>query len=378
MALAPVLGDILDKRLALEDTNTHVVITARDDRRYVLLRRAADGRHLSSSASDGQEGSAALLRCVDLVDDSAVWSAVEGGFQHPVTGAIVAAEAGGSTQDGRPSVSLQLRESAGGSLVSTRFAVEHGPESLPSEYLTTLEDQGIVCMPSLLAPALVAELQALAAAQVAAEDAGEPEPPPLVLRSAAAARCCANPVALFVIRSYMKTDDVMQAHYPGFAVLRPNDGTGTQGAEGPGGWHRCARPTLTLIGSELTIWCRSDWPYSPGVLHEYLESTGSYPKDLPLGLQVNWCITDFTPSVDTAHLICLHNDSLRVSCLQAEWRYVFRAGLEGRAAPTAAGVGAADGAFHLRGAGGDAVHRPGGNGDHLRLKVRPLTLAVQL
>ena len=244
MALAPVLGDILDKRLALEDTNTHVVITARDDRRYVLLRRAADGRHLSSSASDGQGGSAALLRCVDLVDDSAVWIAVQGGFQHPVTGAIVAAEAGGSTQDGRPSVvSLQLPDSAGNSLVSTRFAVEYGPESLPSEYLATLQELGIVCMPSLLAPALVAELQALAAAQVAAEDAGEPEPPPLVLRSAAAARCCANPVALFVIRSYMKTDDVMQAHYPGFAVLRPNDGTGTQGAEGPGGWHRCARPT---------------------------------------------------------------------------------------------------------------------------------------
>ena len=311
MALAPVLTDILDKRLALEDTNTHVVITARDDRRYALLRRTADGRYLSSSASDGEEGSAALLRCVDLVDDSAVWSAVEGGFRHPVTGAIVAAEASGSTQDGLPSVSLQLPEWGN---VNNTFAVEHGPESLPSAYLATLQEQGIVCMPSLLAPSLVAELQALAAAQVAAEDsedAGEPEPPPLVLRSAAAARCCANPVALFVIRSYMKTDDVMQAHYPGFAVLRPNDGTGTQGAEGPGGWHRCARPArLTLIGTELTIRCRSDWPYSPGVLHEYLESTGSYPKDLPLGLQVNWCITDFTPFVDTAHLICLHKEIL--------------------------------------------------------------------
>ena len=54
MALAPVLSDILDKRLALEDTNTHVVITARDDRRYALLRRTADGRYLSSSASDGE------------------------------------------------------------------------------------------------------------------------------------------------------------------------------------------------------------------------------------------------------------------------------------------------------------------------------------
>ena len=67
----------------------------------------------------------------------------------------------------------------------------------------------------------------------------------------------------------------------------------------------------------------------------------------------------------------MSSESETLSCLQAEWRYVFRAGLEGRAAPTAAGVGAADGALHLRGAGGDAVHRPGGNGDHLRLKVRP-------
>ena len=249
MALAPLLSDTLEKRLALEDTNSHTVIVARDDRRYVLLRRTTDGRYLSSSSLSNfggqpearrQDGSE-TLRCVDMVDDSAVWSAIVGGFRHPISGAIV--EVVGASSSGlnaRPQVNLQLPDSTGGSLVVVEFLVEYGPESLPSEYLETLQDQGIVCMPSLLAPALVEELQELAATQVAAEDAGVEGVAPLVLRSIAAARCCVNPVALFVIRSYMKTDDVMQAHYPGFAVLRPNDGTGIQGAEGPGGWHRCA------------------------------------------------------------------------------------------------------------------------------------------
>lgn len=241
---------MLEKRLALEDTNTHVVVTSRDDRRYVLLRRASDGRYLSSTSSasselggeTGADGST-LLRCVDLVDDSAVWSYVVDGFQQAVSGAIIAVEAINAGQDGGPaSVNLQLPDAVGDSLASVEFSLEYGPESLPSEYLETLQQHGIVCMPSLLAPTLVEELQELAAAQVAAEDAGAESSQPLALRSVAAARCCTNPVVLFVIRSYMRTDDVMQAHYPGFAVLRPNDGTGIEGADGPGGWHRCAHP----------------------------------------------------------------------------------------------------------------------------------------
>ena len=261
-------------RIALEATNSAVTVAPKTHR-YTILRRQSDGKHLSCCGGGG------LLQCVSHVDDSAVWDAAPDGFRHPVSGTFVAAE---SHDQHSGTVRLQLPGESGGGATATAAANftldDWGPESLPSDYLATLERQGVVCMPALIAPGLVAELRALAAAQVAREDStsrplssssasggAEEEPPlPLVLQSEHCIQCCVNPVALWVIREYMKTDNVYFAHSQGFATLRPGAGTGAvhnpgnPAGEGVGGWH-------------------SDWPYSPGNLHSYLDGFGSYPTE---------------------------------------------------------------------------------------------------
>jgi ectoine hydroxylase-related dioxygenase (phytanoyl-CoA dioxygenase family) len=294
MAMASVFADVLRDRVALEATNAVIRVEAREDRRYTILQRSSDGRFLAcgsgSLSSDSATRAQEQLHCADTVDDSAVWRPTSDGYEHSPTGTVVAVAA----RSGRTVTLLLPRQTAGGpagprsseagpstsasassSVEPVTFTAEWGPESLPSEYLEAISTTGIVCMPTLLEPAVVAELREEAAKQAEAERIGEPIRTELALRSATAIKAAMHPVALYVIRAYMKTEGVDLAHWPGFATLPPHAGTGTRGFEGPGGWH-------------------SDWPYAPGILHNYLETHGSYPTEIPLGLQMNTCITPFT------------------------------------------------------------------------------------
>ena len=118
-------------------------------------------------------------------------------------------------------------------------------------------------MPALIAPENCLALQQLAS---------EPSDLPMVMRSPLGIGVSSHPVAMWVIKSYLRSDYKL-AHSPGFAILKPG-----LGIDGTGGWH-------------------SDYPYHPGTgrLGGYQESYGKFPSEIPFGLQFNTCITDFTP-----------------------------------------------------------------------------------
>ena len=176
--------------MALEGTNSVVDIVP-NAHRYSILQ---DGDGLFLSSADGE------LAFVEHVDDSAVWNAAEGGqYKHPLTGAVVDLSQHGVT-------------------------AEWGPESLPSAYLEHLIEKGHVCMPALIAPENCLALQQLAS---------EPSDLPMVMRSPLGIGVSSHPVAMWVIKSYLRSDYKL-AHSPGFAILKPG-----LGIDGTGGWHSC-------------------------------------------------------------------------------------------------------------------------------------------
>ena len=186
--------------MALEGTNS-VVDVVPNAHRYSILQ---DGDGLFLSSADGE------LTFIEHVDDSAVWDAAEGGqYKHPLTGAVV-------------------------DLAEHGVTAEWGPESLPSAYLEHLVENGHVCMPALIAPENCLALQQLAS---------EPSDLPMVMRSPLGIGVSSHPVAMWVIKSYLRSDYKL-AHSPGFAILKPG-----LGIDGTGGWHSCEPAHAGLMHS---------------------------------------------------------------------------------------------------------------------------------
>ena len=79
-------------------------------------------------------------------------------------------------------------------------------------------------MPALIAPENCLALQQLAS---------EPSDLPMVMRSPLGIGVSSHPVAMWVIKSYLRSDYKL-AHSPGFAILKPG-----LGIDGTGGWHSC-------------------------------------------------------------------------------------------------------------------------------------------
>ena len=92
---------------------------------------------------------------------------------------------------------------------------------------------------------------------------------PLVLRSAVGTQVSLHPLVLWIVRSYLQTN-FQFGHSPGFATIQPGGGT-----DGVGNWH-------------------SDWPYHPTMAGGYADSFGSFPTEIPFGLQFNTCVTSFS------------------------------------------------------------------------------------
>jgi hypothetical protein len=185
-----------------------------------------------------------------------MWEVVPGGFKHPVHGvaltstevepaaATIVVDAAGETGSPVQLHCEELGDMAGdsvaengscGGFAAATFTSLWGPDRLPSEYLEELTATGLVTMPALLAPEKVAQLQALATAWEEPEYEGKP----LVLRSSLGVKSSTHPVALWVIKSYLKTDGVKLAHSPGFSILPPDGGTG-----GTQGWSADCSPTM--------------------------------------------------------------------------------------------------------------------------------------
>ena len=113
----------------------------------------------------------------------------------------------------------------------TTFAVCHGPEKLPSEYLVYMQREGWVCRTSILAPEVVEGLE-----RVAGTDRYEHlevnNGTPKDCQSAFVGGAIAEPISLWLIRQYIHTRDLHLGHPSGFRVLAPDDGQSKVG-----GWH---------------------------------------------------------------------------------------------------------------------------------------------
>lgn len=190
--------------------------------------------------------------------DAVIWNQLKNGaLEHVATGLALDR----SDQTTENSFSIQID----GDLRT--FRVGHGPAELPSEYLATFRKQGWVCVTQIIDDETLQELERTAGTDRFAHltiDRSQPA----ICQNAAVAQTAAEPLSLWLIRQYMRTDEIRLSHVPGFAILGQDDGK-----RNVQGWH-------------------SDFPYHWGVPARGLVPSPS--GEAVLGVQRNVCISPFT------------------------------------------------------------------------------------
>ena len=243
-----------------------VVRVERPSAHWTLLR-APDGGFLGVS-DDG-------LAVFDYVDDKAIWKSVESGtaYRHVITDLVLEMEAVGIAKGCYLSHKGTRLASDGSAVVDAGaiFSPGHGPAHLPSEYLKTLKENGWVCLPSIIAPDVVEELERISCTGRWNHETYDRSKGALV-QSVAVAQAASEPVSLWVMRQYMQTNEIRLGHPPGFAILTPDDGE-----RDVQGWH-------------------SDFPYHWGIF----STRGIGPEiprhnfpELVMGVQRNLCVSEF-------------------------------------------------------------------------------------
>ncbi|MDE0426540.1 MAG: phytanoyl-CoA dioxygenase family protein [Candidatus Poribacteria bacterium] len=242
-----------------------VVRVEKSSAHFTLLRNAT-GEFLG--VSDTNEPSV-----YDYVDDKAIWKQVEGKntYRHVVTEIQLETEAA-DVENG-----CYLRHqgnllASDGSVASegSVFSAGHGPAHLPSEYLESFKENGWVCLPSIVAPDILEELERVSCTGRWEAETYQRSVPPLN-ETAAVAKIITEPVSLWLMRQYMKTHEIRLGHSPGFAILAPDDGK-----RNVQGWH-------------------SDFPYLWGIAGS--EAVNRIPvhqvDGLVMGVQRNLCVSEF-------------------------------------------------------------------------------------
>ena len=196
---------------------------------------------------DAQE----LVLC-DEADDRVIWDVVSDGLKHVASNKVIQAE----VRDGYCSVEIDRDVKS--------FSVDHGPEKLPSEYLTHLRQNGWVCLTCILNVDTIDSLQRVACSD-AYEHLSINNDSPKICQDVAVGRAISEPISLWLIRQYMQTRDLHLGHPPGFAVLRPYDGKSPVQ-----GWH-------------------ADIPYIPSVGGNLVADRNGPIK----AVQRNVCVSDF-------------------------------------------------------------------------------------
>ena len=243
-----------------------VVRVERPSAHWTLLR-APNGEFLGASDAG--------LAVYDYVDDKAIWESVEGGtaYRHVVTDLVLEAKATGSENGYYLQHNGARLASDGTAAVDEEavFSSGHGPAHLPSAYLKTLKENGWVCLPSIIAPDVVEELERISCTGRWDHETYDRSTGSLV-KGIAVAQAATEPVSLWVMRQYMQTSEIRMGHPPGFAILTPDDGE-----RDVQGWH-------------------SDFPYHWGIF----ATRGIGPEiprhnfpELVMGVQRNLCVSEF-------------------------------------------------------------------------------------
>jgi hypothetical protein len=154
-----------------------------------------------------------------------------------------------------------------------QIEVLDGPEKLPSDYLRELKEQGFTTLDGVLKPDSLERIRRVTKARVRELDPSPPDfddrfgVPHGISWSADICRGVTNAVALWLIRSYLGTDEIHFCHQPAMTVLRPSKES--IGAFPESGWH-------------------SDYPYHPDVYPE-----DRWQDEQVYGVQYNICIDEF-------------------------------------------------------------------------------------
>ncbi len=213
------------------------------------------------------------LSVFDYVDDKAIWEQVEGksDYRHVVTDLLL------ETESADAAAGCYLRHSGNllasdGSVANEGavFSAGHGPAHLPSESLESFRENGWACLPSIIAPDVIEELERVSCTGRWEAETYERKMPPLN-ETAAVAKIITEPVSLWLMREYMQTQEIRLGHSPGFAILPPDDGR-----RQVQGWH-------------------SDFPYLWGIAGS--ETVNRIPihkvDGLVMGVQRNLCVSEF-------------------------------------------------------------------------------------
>ena len=221
---------------------------------HFAMLLAADGRFLGMAT--GNEP--ALRR---EADDRAMWRPTEDGYRHVATGRLAKLESGGAlTIDG-------VAPNAVGELAQAGpFVPAHGPERLPSDYLRSMRRDGWVCLTHVLAPEVLDGLQQVACTDAHAQRERDRSQQQLN-QHVAVGRTAAEPVSLWLVRQYMRTDDIRFGHTPALIVLGQDDGK-----RNVQGWH-------------------SDYPYHWGI--RVAAQVPTHSGSTALGVQRNVCVSEF-------------------------------------------------------------------------------------
>ena len=228
---------------------------------YTLLR--APNGHFLGATEDG-------FATFDYVDDKAIWDTDGETYRHVVTERVL------ETESPRSKDGSYLRHggkwiASDGSFsdVAALFTPGHGPAHLPSEYLKSFRENGWVCIPSIVPPDLLEELERTSGTGRWENDEFDRSIPPL-LQTAAVAKIIAEPVTLWLMRQYMGVQDIRLGHSPGFAVLPKDDGK-----RNVQGWH-------------------SDFPYLWGIAGRTKDRIPVHKIDgFAMGVQRNLCVSEF-------------------------------------------------------------------------------------
>lgn len=233
---------------------------------HFTLLRAPNGEFLGVSNTNE-------LSVFGYVDDKAIWEQVEGAdaYRHVVTGLQLEAESVGAENG------CYLRHN-GNTLASdgsvanegAAFSAGHGPAHLPSEYLESFKQNGWACLPSIITPDVIEELERVSCTGRWEEGTYDRSIPPLN-ETAAVAKIITEPISLWLMREYMQTKEIRLGHSPGFAILPKDDGK-----RRVQGWH-------------------SDFPYLWGIAGS--ETGNRIPvhkvDGLVMGVQRNLCVSEF-------------------------------------------------------------------------------------
>ena len=232
---------------------------------HFTLLRNPDGDYLGTE--DGER-----LQLFDHVDDKAIWKQLESDtFGHPASGIELHSD---PHRDGHllSHADIKVGADANPSEEAASYMAHHGPALMPSDYLATFQENGWVCLASILSPDIVDELERVSCCGRWSDRAYDRETP-VLNQTAAFAQAAVEPVSLWLIRQYLSTEEIRLAHSPGLAVLTPDDGE-----RDVQGWH-------------------SDFPYLWGITRNR-DNDQRIPVgmsgELSMGVQRNICVSEFT------------------------------------------------------------------------------------